>query len=313
MVFSFKLYDKHYKRLMLVPLILGILFLGIIFVFPKLTLGLDFVGGTRVIVNTDQLQEAAVKELLTKELGLPEVKVNIVASPFGTSARIEYAEPKDLATARLLLDEAIAGKAKNPQGAVDKLQEAITLVGGTPASDDVTQLIQQASEAISAKSDQIFQQVRQQLTQKFSLPANTSFTIEQVTPTFGASFLSNTIFVAIFSIVLLIIVIFVFFREFVPSVAIIEAVLFDMLTALALATVFGFSVTLSTVAALLMLVGYSVDTDILLTTRALKRQDKTILERCNDTLLTGLTVTATVAGAALVMLIVSWMAQITVI
>jgi preprotein translocase subunit SecF len=81
----------------------------------------------------------------------------------------------------------------------------------------------------------------------------------------------------------------------------------------AVATLLGFSLTLSSVAALLMIIGYSVDTDILLTTRLLKRRDKTVYERANDTLKTGLTVTTTLIGAALVMLIVSWMAQITTI
>jgi preprotein translocase subunit SecF len=145
------------------------------------------------------------------------------------------------------------------------------------------------------------------------LPADTSFTTEEVTPTFGASFLSNAIMVGIISVILITIVIFIFFRELVPSLAMTEAILLDMLTAVALTTLFGFSITLSSVAALLMLVGFSIDTDILLTTRALKRQDKTVLQRCNDSVMTGLTVTSTVMGASLVMMIVSYSAQISTI
>ncbi len=312
---AFQLYDKNYKRLMLIPAILGIIFLLIIFVYPGMQLGLDFVGGVRVIVNTDKLSEKPVQELLAQELGLNEVKVSIVTSPFGTSARIEYAEPQNITQARQFLDQALQAKANAPTQARNLLVQSLAAVGKSPAneSDEVADLITQASFAINEKSTDISNAVRTKLTEKFSLPADTSFTTEEVTPTFGASFLSNAIFVGIISIFLLAIVVFIFFREVIPSLAIIEAILFDMLTALALTTLFGFSITLSSVAALLMLVGFSIDTDILLTTRALKRQDKTVFQRCNDSVITGLTVTSTVMGASLVMMIVSYTAQISTI
>lgn len=311
---GFTLYDKNYKRLLILPVVLTILFLVIIFVYPGMTLGLDFQGGTRVIVNTDQLDEQPVKDLLTQKLGLPEVKVTIVSSPFGTSARIEYAEPKALGEARSLLDGAVEIKSTNPEQANSMLIQVFQKLSlPAPTVTTTDELVSAASVAVNDESSKIANEVRQELITTFGLDPNTSFTTEQVTPTFGASFLTNTIFVAAAGIALLTIVIFIFFREFIPSIAVVEAVLFDMLAALALLTLFGFSITLSTVAALLMMVGYSVDTDILLTTRLLKRKDKTVLDRANDTLITGMTVTATLFGATLVMLIVSYFAQITTI
>ncbi|MFH0970495.1 MAG: hypothetical protein V1776_03480 [Candidatus Diapherotrites archaeon] len=308
------LYDKSFKRLMILPAVLTVIFLIIILVAPGVTLGLDFAGGTRIVVNTDKLQEQPVKDLLSSEFGLPDSKVTIVSSPFGTSARIEYAEPKNLSDSRVLLEQAIAKKTSNPSQSVAMLNDIMSklnqqlLIGNDPEL-----LIPIASKAVNDASAAISAGVQESLIGQFGLPSDTPFTVEQVTPTFGASFLANTIFVAIVSIILLTIVIFIFFRELIPSLAVVEAALFDMLTALALLTLFGFSITLSTVAALLMLVGYSVDTDILLTTRVLKRRDKTVLARANDTLMTGLTVTSTLMGAAMVMLIVSWSAQMTTI
>lgn len=311
---AFKLYDKNYKRLMIVPAVLVVVFLFILFIFPKVALGLDFVGGTRIIVNTDKLtDEKAVSDLLTNELSLPEVKVTTLTSPLGSSTRIEYAEPKNLGNARVFLDKAITLKDSSPESAVENLTSALALLDKTPSSDDVTELITQTAQVINDESQRISTEVREKLISNFSLPANTPFTTEEVAPTVGSDFLMNALQVAIASIVLLTIVVFIFFREVVPSLAIVEAALFDMLTAVALSTLFGFSFTLSTVAALLMLVGFSVDTDILLTTRLLKRKDKSVLERANDTLLTGLTVTSTVMGATLVMLIVSYLSQINII
>ncbi|MDP2666842.1 MAG: hypothetical protein Q8P05_05085 [Candidatus Diapherotrites archaeon] len=310
---GFTLYDHRYKRLMLLPLIVGIAALIIVFIYPGVTLGLDFAGGTRVVVNTDLLQEQPVKDLLSSELGLPEVKVQIVSSPLGTNARIEYAEPRPLAEARVLLDRAAQAQEDNPTQAEGLLREALLKLNRTPSSSGVDALIVETAQAINEESQSIADAVRESLTLRFGLPASTSFTVEEVTPTFGASFLGNALFVGLISIILLTIVIFIFFREWVPSLAVVEAALFDMLIAVALATLFGFSFTLAAVAALLMLIGYSVDTDILLTTRILKRKDKDVFARANDTLITGLTVTGTLFGAALVMLIVSWYAQITTI
>ncbi len=313
-MFSIKLYDSHYRRLVLVPAILTLIFLFILFISPGITLGLDFVGGTRIIVSTEKLQEKPVVNLLTKDLGLPDAKVSIVTGPFGSSARIEYAEPKFLSDARSLLERAAEVKEKDPASAKRMLGEALTKLNGTfDSGKDADSLLVQTAQAVNTESEKISNSVRTQLISRFGLPSNTQFAIEQVTPTFGASFLANTIFVAIVSILLLSAAIFIFFRELIPSLAVVEAALFDMLTAVALLTLFGFSITLSTVAGLLMMVGYSVDTDILLTTRVLKRKDKSVLERSNDTLITGLTVTATLMGATLVMLFVSYTAQITTI
>lgn len=312
---AFKLYTPNYKPLLLLPAVLTVIFLFIVFVFPGVTLGLDFVGGTRIIASSDALQAQPVHDLLANQLGLPEVKVTQVDGPLGKNTRIEYAEPKDVSDARALLEQGIVAKSKNDEAGAKSLflSTLAKLNVNPPADQSIDSLLQQASLAVNEKSSSIANTVQQSLIEEFGLPTNTPFTVEQVTPSFGASFLSNTIYVALVSIFLLIIVIFIFFREVVPSLAVVEAALFDMLTAVALLTLFGFSITLSTVAALLMMVGYSIDTDILLTTRMLKRKDKTILERSNDTLLTGLTVTATLMGATLVMLVVSWYSQINVI
>jgi preprotein translocase subunit SecF len=68
--------------------------------------------------------------------------------------------------------------------------------------------------------------------------------------------------------------------------------------------VFGVALTLGTVAALLMLIGYSVDTDILLTTRLLKRKGE-LNEKIIDAMKTGLTMTTTTLAALLALFIVS--------
>jgi len=87
-------------------------------------------------------------------------------------------------------------------------------------------------------------------------------------------------------------VVYIVFRTPVPSIAVIASAVFDIVEAMGLMTLFGVRLSLATVAALLMLIGYSVDTDILLTTRLLKRREE-MRRRVLAAMKTGLTMSAT--------------------
>jgi len=76
--------------------------------------------------------------------------------------------------------------------------------------------------------------------------------------------------------------------------------------------VVGIELSLATVAALLMLIGYSVDSDILLTMRVLKRQGK-LEEKLAGAFRTGIIMTTTTITAILAMWLVALLGQITVI
>jgi preprotein translocase subunit SecF len=97
------------------------------------------------------------------------------------------------------------------------------------------------------------------------------------------------------------ITVFIIFRSFVPSVAVIMAAFSDIMFAMAMMNVFGIELTFGTLAALLMLIGYSVDTDILLTTKVLGER-KYIDKKIASCRATGLTMT----GAAIVAFLVLW-------
>ncbi len=100
------------------------------------------------------------------------------------------------------------------------------------------------------------------------------------------------------------IVVFIIFRTFVPSIAVLISAFADIAFAAAMMDVFGIVLSLGTVAALLMLIGYSVDTDILLTTRLLKRKGE-LNDKIKDAMKTGLTMTTTTLAALIALFIVS--------
>ena len=66
-------------------------------------------------------------------------------------------------------------------------------------------------------------------------------------------------------------VVFIYFRTLVPSLAVILAAFSDIVVTLAIFNLTGEKLSTAGVAAFLMLIGYSVDTDILLNTRVLKK------------------------------------------
>ncbi|WP_440769898.1 protein translocase subunit SecF [Natronorubrum sp. DTA28] len=99
---------------------------------------------------------------------------------------------------------------------------------------------------------------------------------------------------------------FLLFRTFVPSIAIVLSAFSDIVIPLAFMTITGISLSLGTVAALLMLIGYSVDSDILLNNQILRRQGD-FYESTLQATRTGVTMTVTSMAAMLVMGVSAWL------
>lgn len=78
-----------------------------------------------------------------------------------------------------------------------------------------------------------------------------------------------------------------------PSAAVALAAFADIIMTLALVNVLGIEMSLAGIIALLMLIGYSVDTDILLTARLLKERTGTLNQRLWEACKTGVTMTLT--------------------
>lgn len=136
--------------------------------------------------------------------------------------------------------------------------------------------------------------------------------IDQIGSTFGKTLQDQAVFAIIMSFIGMAIVVFLIFRTFVPSAAIVISAFADMAMSAAAMNLFGVQLSLGTTAALLMLIGYSVDSDILLTSRVLKRQGK-FDEKVEGAFRTGIIMTSTTFSAILAMWVISWIGGITII
>jgi preprotein translocase subunit SecF len=91
----------------------------------------------------------------------------------------------------------------------------------------------------------------------------------------------------------------------VPSSLVILAAITDIVSAIAITSVMGIQLSLPVLVALLTLIGYSVDTDILLTSELLKTHEGDVSKKIKHAMKTGLTLTTTILVALFAMLFVS--------
>ncbi|MGB9674982.1 MAG: protein translocase subunit SecF [Candidatus Nanoarchaeia archaeon] len=115
-----------------------------------------------------------------------------------------------------------------------------------------------------------------------------TYTIDNVSGALGAHFWANTVKILLLAFCAMAVVVIVYFRKLIPAFAVILSAISDIVGTLAIATLLSIKLSLGGVAALLMLIGYSVDTDILLSTKMLKREGE-MQERIYSSIKTGLT------------------------
>jgi preprotein translocase subunit SecF len=98
--------------------------------------------------------------------------------------------------------------------------------------------------------------------------------------------------------------VFLMFRTFIPSIAVVASAFSDIVIPLALMRLFGIELSLGTVAALLMLIGYSVDSDLLLNNHVIRRRGS-FYTATFRAMRTGVTMTVTSIAAMVVMAVVA--------
>ncbi len=129
------------------------------------------------------------------------------------------------------------------------------------------------------------------------------YSVEVMGSSLGKSFFQQTLIALLIAFLLMGIVVFIYFRTIIPSLAVILAALSDIVVTLAIFNLIGMKLSTAGIAAFLMLIGYSVDTDILLSSRLLKRKEGSIMSRIYGAMKTGLTMSTTTLVAISVALI----------
>ncbi len=130
------------------------------------------------------------------------------------------------------------------------------------------------------------------------------YSTEIIGSSLGASFFMQTILALALAFLFMSIVVLAYFRVLIPSLAVVLAAFGDIVVTMAIINLMGMKISTGGLAAFLMLIGYSVDTDILLTSRVLKRQGS-VMEGVYSGIKTGLMTTTTTLVAVIAGLLFS--------
>ena len=149
-------------------------------------------------------------------------------------------------------------------------------------------------------SDSVYSDLARQTVSKYGENAE----IRHMGPIYSKELQAQVVRYLPLSFLFMAIVVFVVFRELMVSLLVVVSALADILTAAASMNITGVQLSLGTVAALLMLIGYSVDTDILLSMRVLKRKGTTE-EKIIGAMGTGFMMTGTTIAAVFSLILVS--------
>ncbi len=131
-----------------------------------------------------------------------------------------------------------------------------------------------------------------------------AYSVQSVGATLGEAFFNQSITVLIVAFVFMAITIFIIFRTPIISFYISLAPFFDIIETLAISQFLGIKLSLASFAALLMIIGYSVDDDVMITTRVTKGSGE-IKDKFSNSFKTSLTTTIATVVALISLYVLS--------
>ncbi len=132
-----------------------------------------------------------------------------------------------------------------------------------------------------------------------------NYFVRETSSSLGESFYRQMLTTILIAFLFMAVTVFIIYRKFIPSLAIILSPILNMINTIAVIDLLGFVVSEATIAGLLLMIGYSVDTDILLSTKVLKNKDGTVFQRMKESFKTGITMTFATIAALVLAIVVS--------
>ncbi|MFQ5406010.1 MAG: hypothetical protein ACE5DI_02520 [Candidatus Micrarchaeia archaeon] len=331
--------NPNYRTLIVVPVVLVALALVSLFFFFPVKPGVDLRGGLLLQVQTESEVDVA---LLTQKMNAfsDDVTVRVFDTPLGTKGvEVELASSDDVIEAESALkrvhelqeqlvqsDLALSAFLESGnvsesqvsalQGAVTGLNEALrteaggllVLIGSSKSLPDnwrdVVELVEWEFDASrEAYRSNVLKAVGEVVEVR-------GFSVNEVGSSLSRFFLEKASEVLIWSFVLSSVLVLIVFRSLRPSLAVIFGAVADVVIVAAVMGVLGIPLTLASIAGLLMLIGFSLDTDVMLTVRVLKRTEGRAVNRAFEAMKTGFLMNVTTITAFGVLLVMSWLLQI---
>jgi preprotein translocase subunit SecF len=133
----------------------------------------------------------------------------------------------------------------------------------------------------------------------------TSYSYEQVTPTIGLFFLQELTNTIIITFILIFFVVLIIFRSLVPSFTVVFGAANDIVISLGAMSIFKIPLGIASIGGILMVIGYSIDTDVLTAIRILRRGEGSAESRAYSSMQTGVMMTISAIVSFAVLFIIS--------
>ena len=234
----FRIYEEHYKKLLLIPIV--------IFVLCLIILGVIY-AQTGSVIDRDVSLKGGIEVTLLKE--------NLDFDDIENALMQEYS---DVSVRELT----------NP---LSRKSVGISIQVSDVSEEEITKFLKTKIDFDETNKD-------------VYAPRNTE-------SEFGENFYKSLLIVVLIGFILMALSVIIAFRTLIPSIAVISAAVMDIVFALTVASLIGIKLDGGAIVAFLLVIGYSVDTDILLTTKMIKRKEDTLMERMFGSMKTGLTMT----------------------
>jgi len=283
-----KLYNKNYKLLLLIPIIILVISIGYLgyFYFQNgdfIKKDVSLTGGTSItIFSKEKININSLREHLSKNI--EDFRIREL-SDFKTGKQravvIESSEvSSDSSELESSLGEFLGYKLTNENSSIEA-------TGSTLSNSFYLQLIYSVVLSFSFMALVVLFIFGAEWRTKALCSAMT------IIPIFlFFSGLADIHYAIIISFIVLIINVIIYIHNSIPSAAVVISAFADIIMTLAFVDVLGIRISSAGIVAFLMLIGYSVDTDVMLTTRLLKRKDETSKSLFNA-FKTGMTMTLT--------------------
>lgn len=310
--------SKHYKFLAAITILLLVAALGLIF-FKGIPSAIELKGGVLVTLQANKPIDAKALETALFKYGEVNVRqfsgaLNGIEVELENDATLTKAEGKLKEV--LLLDRKLFDlelNVTNLQAANSETPSEIT----SSKLEEQSKLLEEATNKLRVELTAFFNLVNYQKSLKEDLHLSVkdasleftsvqenyraqvlsdiskvvsveSYSFRQVGPSLSQFFLGKTREILAFSFIAAAIAILIIFRALVPSFAVIFGAASDLIITLGAMSLFEIPLSLASLAGLLMLIGFSLDTDVMLTMRVLRQGKGTPTQKCHDAFRTGL-------------------------
>ncbi len=303
--------SKQYKYLLILPILL---ILASIALLPGIPRGIDLRGGLLITIQTDQPVDENVLANAVKTVAAGEPSVRSYESPAGKGYEIELPLKTEIDDAAALLAQgrdyqeqwekaevelsqgrgSEANVATLASQSVSFARQAAQKVGKTITTSNPTDAVRESDDAVAQSRSQYRDDILSAV-QKVA-PA-TSVSVREVGSSLSSFFLAKTQQIVLMSFLLLAIIVFILFRSVGPSLAVMIGPLTNITITAGAMSILQIPWSLASVAAMLMLVGFSLDTYMMLTIRILKRPEDDAPTRANDAVNTAFLMNAATIAA----------------